>query len=142
VYGGGGISPDEKYPSPVYNVFQRRLAPYYSYLFFRFGNVYFNGAKPAIADGWQPDNATLERFRDFLKTQKVTFTDEEFDANKEWVREQIRWEFYFRTSDKPAADRARWMDDPEIRKALESMPRAQSLLEQVQRVLAMRASKG
>jgi carboxyl-terminal processing protease len=141
VYGGGGITPDEKYPSPVYNVFQRRLAPY-SYLFFRFGNAYFNGAKPALTDGWQPDNAVIERFRDFLKTQKVTFTDAEFDANQEWVREQIRWEFYFRAFDKPPADRARWLDDAEIKKAIDSIPRAQSLLEQVQRVLAMRAAKG
>ena len=84
----------------------------------------------------------LERFRDFLKTQKVTFTDAEFDANQDWVREQIRWELYFRAFDKPAGDRARWLDDAEIKKAIESMPRAQSLLEQVQRVLAMRAAMG
>jgi carboxyl-terminal processing protease len=141
VYGGGGITPDEKYASTVYNVFQRRLAPY-SYLFFRFGNVYFNGAKPALTDGWQPDDAVIERFRDFLKSQKVAFTDAEFDANKEWVRGEIRWEFYFRAFDKPAGDRARWLDDAEIKKAIESMPRAQSLLEQVERVLAMRAAKG
>ena len=141
MYGGGGITPDEKYASTVYNVFQRRLAPY-SYLFFRFGNVYFNGAKPALTDGWQPDDAVIERFRDFLKSQKVAFTDAEFDANKEWVRGEIRWEFYFRAFDKPAGDRARWLDDAEIKKAIESMPRAQSLLEQVERVLAMRAAKG
>jgi len=141
VYGGGGITPDEKYPSPIYDAFQRKLAPYYTFMFFRFGNVYFNGAKPAIAPGWQPDDAALDRFRDFLKTQKVTFTDAEFDANKDWIRQQIRWEFYFRAFDKPAGDRANWLDDAEIKKAIESMPRAESLLQQVQRVLAMRASK-
>ena len=70
VYGGGGITPDEKYASPIYNAFQRKLAPYYTYAFFRFGNVYFSGAKPTIAGGWQPDDATVERFRDFLKTQQ------------------------------------------------------------------------
>ena len=141
VYGGGGITPDEKYPSPVYNLFQRRLSPY-SYVFFRFGNAYFNGAKPALVQDWQPDQATLERFREFLRTQKVSFTDAEFDANREWVREQIRWEFYFRAFDKPAADRARWLDDPEIKQALESLGRAQALLDQLHRILALRTAKG
>jgi carboxyl-terminal processing protease len=72
----------------------------------------------------------------------VTFTDADFDANKEWIRQQIRWEFYFRAFDKPAADRATWLDDPELKKAIESLPRAESLLHEVQRVLALRASKG
>ncbi|MGD0669789.1 MAG: hypothetical protein ABSB23_19695, partial [Bryobacteraceae bacterium] len=66
----------------------------------------------------------------------------DFDANKDWLKEQIRWELYFRAFDQNTADRARWEDDPEVKKAVESMPQAQSLMQQVERVLAQRGARG
>jgi carboxyl-terminal processing protease len=144
VYGGGGITPDEKYPNSHYTIFQRRLGvawvPAGVTMYYRFGNAFFNGAKPTLAAGWQVDDETLNRFKAFLKTKQVTFTDADFDANRDWLKEQIRWELYFRAFDKNTADRARWLEDPEIRKATESLPRAQSLMQQVERVLAQRGA--
>jgi len=142
VYGGGGITPDEKYANARYNAFQRRLGPWGQGVsaYFHFGNLYFNGAKPTLPVGWQVDDETLNRFKAFLKTQQLVFTDADFDANSDWLKEQIRTELYFRAFDKNAADRARWQEDPEIGKAIDSMPRAQSLMQQVERVLAQRGS--
>ena len=145
VYGGGGITPDEKYPNPHYTLLQRRLGLAWVpgvWVYYHFGNVFFNGAKPTLVAGWQVDDDTLNRFKAFLKTQQVPFTDAEFDACKDWIKEQIRWELYFRAFDKNTADRARWQEDPEIRKATDSMPRAQSLMQQVERVLAQRGARG
>jgi carboxyl-terminal processing protease len=145
VYGGGGISPDEKYPNPHYTILQRRLGLAWIpgvWVYYRFGNTFFNGAKPALTAGWKVDDDTLNRFKAFLKAQQVVFTDAEFDACKDWLKEQIRWELYFRAFDKNTADRARWQEDPEIKKATESMPRAQSLMQQVERVLAQRGARG
>jgi hypothetical protein len=68
----------------------------------------------------------------------VPFTDAEFDQNRAWVKKSIRWEFYFRAFDRAAAERADWTDDPEVQKAIESMPKAQSLLSQAEKVYAMR----
>jgi len=141
VYGGGGITPDEKYPNPHYSMLQRRTAPV-TMVVYHFANQYFAGAKPSLPQGWQPDENTLERFKAFLKKENVPFTDDEFAANKDWIREQIRYEFYFRAFDKQTADRAQWQDDPEVKKAIESMPKAQSLLQNVQRVMAQRGAKG
>ena len=139
VYGGGGISPDEKYPSPHYDTFQRRLG----YLaFFHFGNIFFGTEKPSLPSGWEPDENTLERFRTFLTSEKIQFTDADFDANRDWIKSQIRYELYFRAFDKNTADQAQWTDDPEVKKAIDSLPRAQSLLQQVQRVLAQRGARG
>jgi carboxyl-terminal processing protease len=144
VYGGGGITPDEKYPNPHYSIFQRRLGvawvPAGVTAYYRFANIYFNGARPTLPAGWQVDEVTLDRFKAFLKTQQMVFTDADFDASKDWLKEQIRWEFYFRAFDKNTADRARWQEDPEIKKATESMTRAQSLMQQVERVLAQRGA--
>jgi len=146
VYGGGGIMPDEKYPSPVYSTFERRLQvnlyQVYPGPIYHFANQYFAGKKPSLPEGWQPTNDTLEQFRTFLKAQKFTFTDEEFDASKDFLKHWIRWEFYFRAFDKETADRAGWKDDPEVQKGIQSMPRAAALLQQVQRVLAERGVRG
>jgi carboxyl-terminal processing protease len=143
VYGGGGITPDEKYASPRFSLFQRRVGPVLNApdYFYKFANTYFGAQKPTLPTNWQPDDPTVERFRQFLKAQQVTFTDAEFDGARDWIRGRIRWEFYFRAFDKPTAERARWQDDPEVVKAIESLPRASSLLENVQRVMARRASR-
>src|SRR5204862_7091398 len=106
--------------------------------FYRFANVYFGKEKPALPTGWTADEPTMARFKQYLKEQKVTFTDEEFDQNKEWLRGRIRWEFYYRAFDKNAANRAQWADDPEVKKGIESMPKAQSLMSQAEKVWAMR----
>jgi carboxyl-terminal processing protease len=142
VFGGGGITPDEKYPAQRLSILQRRLGPVINSpnMFYQFANVYFGADKPQLPAGWQPDDQTLQRFQDFLKQKQVPFTDAEFAANRDWIRTRLRWEFYFRAFDKTTADRARWRDDAEVQKAIESMPKAQALLEGVQRVMARRAA--
>lgn len=141
VYGGGGITPDEKYISPRLSLLQRRLSHLYTLVMYHYGNVFFSGQKPTLAQGWQPTDADLAKFKAWLKTQpNVPFTDDEFEANKEWIRQELRYELYFRAFDKPTADRAMWMDDPEIKKGIESLPKAQALVQQVQKVMAQRES--
>ncbi len=68
----------------------------------------------------------------------MTFTDEEFDANRDWIRSRLRWEFLFRCFDKSTANRAQWSADPEVQKAIESMPKAEALLKEAQKTYAMR----
>jgi carboxyl-terminal processing protease len=151
VYGGGGIMPDDKYATPTYSLFERRMqvasnttpnTGVYPGPIYRFANTYFAGKKPSLPEGWQPSEDTLEQFRSYLKAQKFTFTDEEFNSSKDFLKRWIRWEFYFRAFDKPTADREGWKDDPEVQKGVQSLPKAASLLLQVQRVLADRGVKG
>jgi carboxyl-terminal processing protease len=143
VYGGGGVTPDEKYPSHVYNLFERRTHPNSSLVFLHFGNTYWaDGAKPSLPPNWQPDSDTVERFRAFLKTTSIPFTDEEFNANLDFIKRELRYELYFRAFGKTTAERANWVEDPEAGKAVESLPKAQSLLDTVQRVLAAREVRG
>jgi carboxyl-terminal processing protease len=141
VFGGGGITPDEKYPSHVYNVFERRTLG--NLAFAHFGDTYWGGgAKPSLPANWQPDSNTVERFRAFLKTTAIPFTDDEFNQNLDFVRQELRYELYWRAFDKTTAERAKWSDDPEVKKAIESLPKAQGLLQNVQRVLAQRGARG
>jgi carboxyl-terminal processing protease len=140
VYGGGGITPDEKLQTPRLNVFQRRLAPIQGAAdaFYRFAGVYFGAQKPQLPEGWKPSEEVIERFRSYLKANQVNFTDADFDANRTWIGERIQWEFYFRAFDKNTADRARWSTDPAVMKAIESMPKAQNLLTLAQKAYAAR----
>jgi hypothetical protein len=87
-----------------------------------------------------PDDETLGRFADYLRSQQIAFTDAEFAANRDWMRDQIRYELYFRAFDRQIADRAAFHADPEVQRAVESMPKAQALLQQAERVLARRGA--
>ncbi len=136
VYGGGGITPDEKYDPPKANPFQRKLLS--TGVFFHFGSEYFKDRMPMLPATWMPENDTLERFHTFLNEQHVAFDEAEFSTNRQWVSDQIRWELYSRALGRQAADRAAIESDPEVAKAIDSMPKAQALFQQVQRVLARR----
>jgi carboxyl-terminal processing protease len=138
VYGGGGITPDEKYDPPKANPFQRHVMA--SGTIFHFGSQYFNDKMPVLNAGWAPDNDTMDRFRAFITEQHVPFEEAEFASNRQWVSDQIRWEMYSRALGKKAADRAAIEADPEVIQAIDSLPKAQALFKQVQRVLARRAS--
>jgi carboxyl-terminal processing protease len=139
VFGGGGITPDEKYAAVKLNIFQRRMGPLLSpNWFYRFGNSYFGDKKPVLPVTWNADDATMEKFRQFLKAQGVTFTDEEYNENLPWLKSRVKYEFFYRAFDKATADRSLWSEDPEVKKAIESLPKAQSLLSQAEKVYAMR----
>jgi carboxyl-terminal processing protease len=140
VYGGGGITPDEKFPAQMMNAFQRRVRFPQPGQFFHFGAVYFGAETPHLPQGWSPDEAVVGRFRDYVRQQGVIFTDAEFAQNRAWVEEQIKVELYARAFDKRAADRLDWTNDPEVRQAVESLPRAHALLEQVKRAMMRRTA--
>jgi carboxyl-terminal processing protease len=136
MYGGGGITPDEKFEAPKPTMFQRRI--YSSSLIYRFASTYFGPAKPSLPQGWAPDNDLVTRFKDFLHKRDFTFTDAEFDQDKKWLTEQIRDEFYLRAFDKKTSDRAQFVDDPEVQKAVENLPKAETMMSEAQKVMAAR----
>jgi len=140
VYGGGGITPDEKFPPQMQNSFERRVLYPQPGAFFHFGSAYFGADTPHLPQGWSPDEATVQRFRDYLRQQSVTFTDAEFNENRPWVEERLRYELYTRAFDKRSADRLLWSNDPEVRQAVQSLPRAHALLDQVKRAMAKRTT--
>jgi carboxyl-terminal processing protease len=140
VYGGGGITPDEKFPPQMFNAFQRRVRFPLPGEFFRFGSIYFGADAPHLAQGWSPDDAVVQRFREYLRHQGAIFTDKEFDQNRTWVEEQIKEELYARAFDKRSADHLDWASDPEVGQAVQSLPRAHALLEQVKRAMMRRTA--
>ncbi len=136
MYGGGGITPDEKYDPEKSSMFERRI--FNSSVMYRFASTYFGAAKPSLPPNWAPDADLLARFKDFLHTKNIAFTDAEFNRDKKWITEQLRDEFYLRAFDKKTSDRAQFVDDPEVQKAIESLPHAEAMHAEAQKVMAAR----
>ncbi len=141
VYGGGGITPDEKFPVQMMNSFQRRVAyPPPGGAFYHFGSLYFGADTPRLAPDWSPDEALVARLRDFMHQEGIAFTDAEFNENKAWVEERLKVELYTRAFDKRTADHLLISADPEVGQAVDSLPRAHALLEQVKRAMMRRTA--
>ncbi len=105
---------------------------------YRFGNSYFGANKPELPEGWEPNDETMARFKDFLHTQGLPFTDAEFNRDQNWLRDEVRYELYWRAYDRKTADRARFTADPEVQRAIDSLPKAQTLLAEAQKAMARR----
>jgi carboxyl-terminal processing protease len=130
VYGGGGITPDEKHAPDKYNAFQRRVLLKMG--FYHFANEFFGSRTPALPEGWRPGADVMQRFQTFLIGRSVPFSDAEFAQNRAWVDQQLRVEMNLRAFDRKHADRILIEEDPEIAMAISSVPRAQALVHQGQ----------
>jgi carboxyl-terminal processing protease len=140
VYGGGGITPDEKFRAPRFNQFQVRLLSPQPGTFYRFGNMFFGAASPSLPQDWTPDAGVVDRFRNYLVQQKIEFTPDEFAQNRAWIEERLKVELYTRAFSKRSADRLAAGDDAEVHQAIDSLSRANALLEQVKRAMMRRTT--
>jgi len=139
VYGGGGISPDEKYEIPKFNPFQSQLAN--KFAFFNFSKRYFGSHEAKLPAGWAPDQNIMTEFHDFLVKEKINFTEAEFAQNLDWTKRFLRKEMYVTAFSFDEARRVGIETDPMVEKAVESMPKAKALLESANRVIGQRLAK-
>jgi carboxyl-terminal processing protease len=138
VYGGGGITPDEKYVAATLNKFQ--VENLRKFTFFKYSAKYFGPRKDArMAEGWQPDDKVVDDFHQFLLDNKINFTEAEFTENHQWVKDQLKREMYITAFNIDSSDRVQIEQDPEVAKAVEAMPKAKMLLENARKVLVRNA---
>jgi len=123
VYGGGGITPDEKIEPMKYNRFQGSLPQHYA--FFNFSKHYL--ASHTVTKDFVVDDAVLQQFKDFLKANQIDYTDADVAGVSDWIKENIKRELF--TSQFGQIEglkvSAEW--DPQIAKAITFMPEAQAL---------------
>ncbi len=125
VYGGGGITPDEKIESPKANPFENNLAGHG--VFFNFTKHYL--AHRDIQKDFTVDDAVLADFKGFLKTEKVEYNDNDFNTNLQWIKSNIKGELFNSQFGATEGFRARTDEDPTLAKALTFMPEALALEE-------------
>ncbi len=123
VYGGGGITPDEKIENVKGNHFEDSLLIHYA--FFNFSKHYLS--THTVEKNLVIDDALLSQFKDFLKSQKIDYTDADIAANVDWIKASIKSELFTSQFGQNEGLRVRAEWDPQINKALTFMPEAQAL---------------
>ncbi len=123
VYGGGGITPDEKIDNLKANHFQDSL--FIHYAFFNFSKHYL--ATHTITKDFEVDDAVMQQFKTFLKDNQIDFTDQDIIGVNDWVKANIKKELFISQFGQLEGLKviAQW--DPQIAKAITYLPEAQAL---------------
>jgi carboxyl-terminal processing protease len=135
VYGGGGITPDEKIEPPKMSRFQDELQA--KDVFFHFAPVYVS--THTVDKSFQVDDAVLADFKKFLGTQDVEFTDADLNGVSDWLKARIKRDIITIQFGQLQGLRTTAEWDPMIQKALSYMPEAQALEDNAHKVLAEKA---
>jgi len=138
VYGGGGITPDEKYVAPKLDKFQTQL--YRKYAFFNFTKYYFSVHDIKLPKGWNPDATAMTEFHDWLMKNGVAFTEADFTQDTDWIRRMLKKEIYLTAFNLDESRRVEVETDPEVEKAIEALPKAKSLLDSAKKIIVQRLS--
>jgi carboxyl-terminal processing protease len=123
VYGGGGITPDEKIDNPKQNRFQDSL--FIHYAFFNFSTHYL--ASHTITKDFQVDDAIMQQFKSFLKDNQIEYTDADITGVSDWIKANIKRELFISQFGQLEGLKVTAESDPQISKAITFLPEAQTL---------------
>ncbi|MGD0912731.1 MAG: S41 family peptidase, partial [Terracidiphilus sp.] len=135
VYGGGGITPDEKIESPEANSFQKDLM--YHNVFFRFAPVYLSDH--TVDKNFQVDDAVLADFKKFLTSQSVDWNDNDMNGVQDWLKTRIKQDIVTIQFGQLQGLRVLADWDPMIQKSITFLPEAEALETTAHKVEAAKA---
>jgi carboxyl-terminal processing protease len=134
VYGGDGITPDEKYETPKLAPIEAQLTD--DLVFFFYAPQYFAAHPAPMPKDWTPDDAIMENFRAFATKRGLVFTAAEFDHDRSWIRQRLREELFITAFSKEDADRLAFQNDPEVLKGLSSLPASKTMLDRAHEIVS------
>jgi carboxyl-terminal processing protease len=138
VYGGGGITPDEKVEIPKRTVFEQRVKEQMM-AYSMFAAKYFSTHSENLDESFHPSDALLDEFREFLRSEKIEVTDEDFASNLPVVRSELKRAMLTYALGDEKSESLMVREDPVVLKAIEAMARARTLQETARKTLARRA---
>ena len=152
VYGGGGISPDEKFEVPASPcVGQTGNLPacwgpletglYLSYNFADYSKHFFTLHKETLPAGWNVDAAQMDEFKKWLQGRKIEFTDAEFTKEYDMIRRRLEGEIYKTAFNLDKSREYALQTDPEVLAAVAALPKSEALINSANKVRAERAQK-
>jgi carboxyl-terminal processing protease len=148
VYGGGGITPDVTVAAPKPDNFeellQRRGIFYPSRQPQGVGDFvrFYLGERPNISKDFTVDDAVLAQFRKFLAQQNVSFTEEQFQKDLPWMKWEIKREVFTTVFGLNQGYKVALENDPQLQKAIESIPQAKALYASARKIVAERQAGG
>jgi len=139
VFGGDGITPDEKYDTPLGTRLEAVLSGRLTFFFF--APEFFASHDVHLSKDWRPDDQLVESFRAFATARGVEFTPAEFERDRSWIRDRLREELFITAFSKEASDRLAYQNDPEVVKGVDSLPSSKALLEKARQIIARQPKK-
>jgi carboxyl-terminal processing protease len=136
VYGGGGITPDVKIPTPKSTHLQEALLEHYA--FFNFAKHYLINRH--ISKDFEVNDAVMQDFRKFLSDEKIPYTEADLTSEQQWVASHIKAELFVSEFGQQEGLKVQAETDPQVLKALELLPQAKELAENARHIIAERAS--
>ena len=142
VFGGDGITPDEKYETAKLTHLESQLengnVP--NWMFFLYAPEFFATHPGHITKDWKADKEVVESFRTFIAKQGVQFTAEEFEHDRPWIEDRLREELFITAFSKDESQETALRNDPEVLKAIDSLGSSKALLDRAREVLAAKKS--
>ena len=123
VYGGGGITPDEKIDALKSNHFQDQLL--YKDMFFKFAPIYVS--THPVNQSFQVDDAVLSEFKKYITSQDIASTDADFKGVNDWLKARIKEKIVTIQFGQLQGLRTLADWDPEIQKAVTFLPKHRRL---------------
>ena len=136
VYGGGGITPDDKIETPKSNHFQDVLLEHS--VFFNFASHYLSNR--TVDRSFQVDDSVMNEFRQFLTSQQISFNEQDLSGVGDWIKANIKADIFTTQFGQAEGLRVRAAWDPMISQAIGYLPQAQALQEQAKKADEQRAS--
>jgi carboxyl-terminal processing protease len=135
VYGGGGITPDEKIETPEATHLQEQLLSHD--VFFRFAPVYLSNH--SVDKNFQVDDAVLADFKKYIVGQHIEWSDADAKKVDDWLRIRIKSNIVTIQFGQLQGQRiiADW--DPALQKAISFLPEAQALQDNAHKVQTEKA---
>ena len=103
--------------------------------------TYFLGTKPQVTKDFEVNDQVLALFRRYLDKENIRYTDADLAANADWIKREIKKEAFVSVFGLPTGDEVELEKDPLVEKAVESLPQARTLYENVRRVLTQRIAQ-
>jgi carboxyl-terminal processing protease len=142
VTGGGGITPDIIVDAPKLNKFQESL--YRNEVFFPgeqgVGGFTrsFLGTKPSVTHSFEVDDHVIKEFKDYLSKHNVKYSETEYSENVDWMKRKIKQEVFMSAYGTQEGFKVLLEADPQVQKAVDSIPQARALYENARKVVAQR----
>jgi carboxyl-terminal processing protease len=146
VFGQGGITPDVVVAEPKPNDFEDLLLqrdvfyPYSPGLPLGIGDFvrFYLGEKPSITEDFQTDDAVIAQFRIYLNQQHIQFTEKDLQNSLPWLKWTIKREVFTTVFGLNEGYGVALEDDPQLDKAIESIPQAKALYADARKIVAER----
>ncbi|MDR3721419.1 MAG: S41 family peptidase [Candidatus Acidoferrales bacterium] len=142
VYGQGGITPDVAVAAPKPDDFEQlleRRGVFYPVAqsvgdFVR----YYLGEKPAITKDFVVDDAVIAQLRKYLSEQHIQVGESDIQQNLPWLKWEIKREVFTTVFGVNDGYRIALENDPQLDKAITSIPQAKALYANARRIVAER----